>query len=375
MFAFSIITTILLSPFLTLYFQEVAAHSYIDTSSLHSSHFTSADVLDFVVPTRMNQFYHHFFSELVATFKTQRISERNLFFGYSILALTLFTIFNKRIESPRKHFWVACFVFFIVFSCGVELSINNSTRFRLFNTDFSIPLFYGVYRKIPVLNGLRTPVRSDILIVLCVAVLSSFSINYYLQKARSHRTKAVMTAVILVVFLIEYLPTPYPLYKLPFSPILNNVKNDPADCTVLEIPIGISDGFRNLYHDSNSTHMYHQTLHGKRMFGGYVARLPEHVFRYFQKEPVIATTIYLQRTRHARTFKGNKSIGSDFARRYGLKYIIINKKDLTTETYQSIMRWVEQIFDISESWHDSDICLLRVANEPNLGFTQNRFNS
>jgi len=373
--SFFIITVIFLSPFLALYFQEVTTHPYVDTSSLHGNHFTSADLLDFIIPTQMNQFYQYFFNDLVTEFKTQNISERNLFVGYSILAFALLTIFNRKIENYSKYFWFFCLVFFVVFSCGEELSINNNTRFRLFNTDFSIPLFYGVYRKIPVLNGLRTPVRCDVLVVLCVAVLSSFSISYYLQKARSHRTKTAMTAVILVIFLMEYLPTPYPLYKLPFSPILNNVKKDPADCTVLEIPIGISDGFRNLYHDSNSTHMYHQTLHGKRMFGGYVARLPEHVFRYFQKEPVIATTIYLQRARDTRTFRGSKSIGSTFSERYGLKYIIINKKDLTRKTYRSIMKWFEQIFDISESWHDPDICLLRITSEPNLGFTQNGFNS
>ena len=75
-FAFSIITTTLLSPFLVLYFQEVRAHDYMDVSSLDPVHFTSADLLDFVVPTRMSQFYHNFFGHLVAVFEAQRISER-----------------------------------------------------------------------------------------------------------------------------------------------------------------------------------------------------------------------------------------------------------------------------------------------------------
>lgn len=166
---FSIITTMLLSPFLTLYFQEVKTHDYIDVSALPPIHFTSADLLDFIVPTNMNLFYQNFFSELVATFKTQRISERNIFIGYSILAFTLFAIFNRRIEIPRKYFWVTCFVFFVVFACGAELSINNSTKFRLFNTDFSVPLVYGAYQKIPLLNNLRTPVRCDILVVLSIS--------------------------------------------------------------------------------------------------------------------------------------------------------------------------------------------------------------
>jgi len=364
---FSIITTIFLSPFLTLYFREVLAHSYVNISSLHSSHFTSGDLLDFIVPSRMNKFYQYLLPDFISMFKTYRISERNIFIGYSILTMALFAVFNKRIVYPRKYLWVACFTFFTIFFFFYKLSINNSTHFNLFNADLSIPLVFGLYKKVPVLNNLRTPVRCDILVVLSIAVLSSFTINYYFHKVKHSHLKAVLTAAILVVVLLEYLPTPYPLYQLPFSPLLARIKNDPADCTVLEIPIGISDGLRNLYHDRNSTHMYHQTLHGKKMFGGYVARLPERVFRYFRREPVIMATIHLQKFPRMGGFGDSKGTGEDFVRRYGLKYVIVNKKELSNQAHENVMRWIKHTFNISESWHDRDIQLMQISGESNPG--------
>jgi hypothetical protein len=108
-----------------------------------------------------------------------------------------------------------------------------------------------------------------------------------LTSLRDRRMRVLVAAVLL----LEALPFRLPLVALDRPHAYVSLASMPAG-GVLEIPLGVRDGFgeRGAF-DSRS--LYYQTIHGKPIVGGFVARLSPALSTQYRESPALHTLLAL----------------------------------------------------------------------------------
>jgi hypothetical protein len=94
-----------------------------------------------------------------------------------------------------------------------------------------------------------------------------------------------MIALLAALALVESLAAPLPLAPVGAPGVYANIAASNNAGAVLTIPFGVRDGFGEkglLEHDA----LYGQTIHGRPLVGGFLARLPPRVWSWYeQTEP------------------------------------------------------------------------------------------
>ena len=126
------------------------------------------------------------------------------------------------------------------------------------------------------------------------------------------------------------------LSQLPFSDVrvpafYQEIRADPGDFAVLELPLAWRNGFRvtgALEDSAGKAFMraqLYQTVHEKRMLSGNTSRNPELQFQYFTEAPVINSLIALE-TGHdvdAATLAIDKRLAPDVFAFFGIRYVVL----------------------------------------------------
>ena len=110
---------------------------------------------------------------------------------------------------------------------------------------------------------------------------------------------ALAFAAILGLVGFESLAVPIRLSDLRAPAIYEQIRQEPGDFTVLELPLGWRNGFRvtGAQHNAIMYEQFYQTTSQKRMLGGNTSRNPEFKFDYFVRAPLIRSLIALEEKR------------------------------------------------------------------------------
>lgn len=146
----------------------------------------------------------------------------------------------------------------------------------------------AVLRYLPVLSNARVPGRTMVIVFLAVAVLSAFGI----AELRRRGFPIVGCAVVATLLLAELWPGRFPLTALESSPLYESLRIHPASGAVLELPMGIRDGFGETGRLDHQT-LWYQTIHERPMTGGFVARMPASTVRAYTEHPLLSTLLAL----------------------------------------------------------------------------------
>ena len=114
------------------------------------------------------------------------------------------------------------------------------------------------------------PTRLTVIVMLGIAMLTTMALQHLRSRVRR---PGLLTAVFAAVLLFELLPAPRALYSAEVPSIYRLLAADPRPVRVLGLPFGIRDGMSSAGNVS-AFGQYYQTLHGKRLVGGYISRLP-----------------------------------------------------------------------------------------------------
>ena len=82
----------------------------------------------------------------------------------------------------------------------------------------------------------------------------------------------IFIATIAIALFIELWPAPRTLYSAAIPSIYQIIAADPRPVRVLQLPFGIRDGASSVGNFS-ARYQYYQTLHGKKLIGGYLSRI------------------------------------------------------------------------------------------------------
>ena len=232
-------------------------------SVLKNSHLTpdfSADLFSFMVPSWLNPLYAEYVRHIYELFKTN-ITEWESYLGIFTVALMLLGVF--KFEARKTGMWLLLFLLFVLISLGPYLQILG----KQFD-DTRLPFYF--LQELPVIESMRSPKRFLVTAMLAAAVLAGLGAHYlFTRKVTGHWSGLVLMMVLVGLIITDYWGWPRSLVTsdASYPSFFEEIARNEGDIAILHIPI------TNI---TNSQPLYYQTIHGKRIIGGYVERpLPE----------------------------------------------------------------------------------------------------
>lgn len=252
---FVVATLALVLPFIYPALREsLSGYSVLKNSYLTPDF--SADVFSFVVPPLMNPLYAEYVRHIYELFRTD-FTEWESYLGIITAALMLAGVF--KFEARKTGMWVLIFFLFVIISLGPHLQILG----KQFD-DTRLPFYF--LQELPVIESMRSPKRFLVTAMLAAAILAGFGAHYIFGRKITGRWAGLALMMVLIgLILTDYWGWPRNLVTsdASYPPFFEEIAREEDNAVILNIPI------TNIW---NSQPLYYQTIHGKKIIGGYVER-------------------------------------------------------------------------------------------------------
>lgn len=322
-----------------------------------------ADLLGFITPSVQHPLFGKLAAEISNKFMGHRV-EWTVFVGYTVLILALFASIRYFRKKDIK-FWVFSGVIFFLLSLGPTLRVLGKrwpaiTLFSLHGLDVGIPLPYIALHLIPFINSARIPSRFSIMMMLSLAILVGYACAFiFFRLSGAKRNPKILTVfvagLIFALISFEYLAIPLPLLDASVPKIYREIAQEKEDFSILEIPLGWRDGY-DIWGVEETRIQYFQTVHGKRLLGGVVGRIPNNKPLYYYTFPVIGTIPYVEgniksviEALHNYIARDQKAVDTVTAF-FDIKYVVIHKPfiDSKVDTYVNEVFTLKKVFDSND---------------------------
>ena len=350
---FSIMTASFLvcfSPFLYIMLKEMllSKSNYMYQGGFEEF---SADLMAFFTPT----IFHPVFKDLVSPINSQFTGggiEFTVFAGYTVLLLSVIAIW--KIKTKEIKFLALSTIIFFILCLGPYLTINGVADFSFSGYNFKIPLPYVILMHIPVFSIARAPSRWDVLVMLSLAILAGYGLNYIFCKVRNrHLLKSDKENIIFIIIscliLFEFSAVPFPMSSAEVPAFYKQLALETDDYAILEVP-----GF------AAADYMYFQTIHGKKLVNGYVSRTPDYVLEFASRAPLISNIIsrsdtpIMEDITKKEVIKQNRTELISTLSRYNIRYIIIHETYLSYDEFSFASNLVHDALGIEPVAYNSD---------------------
>jgi hypothetical protein len=199
----------------------------------------------------------------------------------SLIALAVVT-FALWKAGLRAKWWVALTATFTALALGPFVHVAGLNTY--------VPGPWALLRYVPVFNMTRMPPRFAIVAALGLSVL--FALALARLGLRFPRQRRTLLAVVGVLLAFELWSGPRVLYSAGVSSVYDVVRADPRPVRLLELPFGARDGVTSAG-DFSARYQFQQTVHGKRLIGGYLSRVSSRRFKEIRQLPILAGLITL----------------------------------------------------------------------------------
>jgi hypothetical protein len=264
----SLACVVLLSPVLSAMVSQLGQRHWISPKVLWRSSAAGMDLLAFFVPNPLHPLWGDLFrrslEQLPGGFVENVASIPWVAIGVLALAIGF-----ARARLPR--YWLVFTVFFGLLALGPFIAIAGVRTY--------VPTPWALLRYVPVIGAARMPTRFAVVVMFGVAVLVAFA----LRDLRERWKRPVpATAVVTLLLLVELSPAPRYLHSARVPAVYEIIAADPRPVRILQLPFGLRDGTTS-YGNFSADYQYFQTVHEKRLIGGYLSRLPaDRIDRYRQ---------------------------------------------------------------------------------------------
>ncbi len=271
------------------------------------------DVLAWVTPSFLHPLWGDAVRPLYERFPAPN---RPAFVGYTVLALTLLGL-RRWWRERREHGW-------LIISTLLALVLALGTRLYV-NGEVVIPNLPW-YR--PIIGFIRTPVRLNLMLGQCLAILAGFGVAELLPRATTGdsspkgsllRSPAHVGVLLLSgLILFEFLAWPFPTIQAYVPPFYEQLAQEGGDFAIVEAPLD---------RQTDKFYMYWQTIHGKRLVNGHVSRPPESAFDFIEGNALTRAFA------HREELRGRDGLGTalDGLAESNIDYVLIHKQFLPPE--------------------------------------------
>jgi len=250
------------------------------------------------------------------------------YLGITPLLLGAIALCSVRRADDKAIFWGAVFLFFAILSLGPILYVGGTRSFSILGASFSIPLPAQIINHVPILGDRRIASRIIVFGIFGLSVLAGLGCHVLMSWMKT-RAKKLVPWVALIVFclvVLEYWNPPVFVSQISTPAILEAIHDEPGDFSVLDVPFGRGTGITasgNAYGAAITD--YYQTVHGKRSFGGYLARAESTTLAWVSTEPGLR---YLACTTCQEPSEEDLDANRvrEVLRRYKIKYVLLHKR-------------------------------------------------
>lgn len=348
-----LLSFLLVFPFAYPMFAEMGKDTYMIPSA-NESVLYSADLMGFFIPSAFHPLLGQYFAPLYKQF-TVNMDEGTTYIGYTVIFLVVYYIFKNMGKLGEAKFWVWSAAFFFIMSLGPVLHIGGQTHFTA--SDITIPLPYSLLYTLPIIQISRVPARLAFMLMLSLAVLVGYGVKELFKHSRGKlfgriNKKDIAVEIIFYLILLEFIMVPYPVHKVYVPEFYKRMAAEKEDYAILEVPLKKSVFLVSDY-------MYYQTIHEKRLVGGYLSRTPEYAIEFIENTPVISN--YRNIRAEFDILNQNLSrIGNSLLSSYNIRYIIIHKKDITREEFAYLENLSRSILNDTPVYDNEELLVYKV---------------
>lgn len=294
-----VVTGLLALPYAYAY---VGAKGTVGTRSIEQFRTYSASLTNYLSAPQMNRFYG-------GTAITDPIlaGEMNLFPGVVTVLLALSGVFGS--TSRARYPYVVGLIFAIVMTAGAN------------------GVLYGwLFEHVQLFRALRSPARFEILVLLCLAVLSAYGMAALLDRIGSGKRRFGVTAAVVMLLVTEFASRPPIVPVAPPSKVDAYLALKPP-AVIVELPLISTFG---IWGSLDWLYMYQGLPHFHKMLNGYSGYAPA---SFYQTHELMSG------------FPDDRSIA--FLRHRRVDYVVIRtgKYDLTDAA--TVLERVQQREDLS----------------------------
>ena len=317
----ALVTTLISAPLALPMLMDLRNHELDPLPQFGGAQEHSADLVGFIVPTVLHPWWGGLFKSTdPAVFGLEEYP----FAGLLILGLALAVPLTRRRFGPIGP-WLLIAGAFMLLALGPFLHVNGWTgdAFSKFGFDYTVPLPFFVFHRIPVLSGLRIPGRFAIMGALALDVAAAMALARIVRE-RGVRWQWAVPALALVITMVELMPGPRVPLQADEAPIAyKSIKNHPDDSAVLEIPLVWRDGFGQVGDPANhDIILYWATVHERPVVSGMVARLPRKRRAALYGFPVFRQVLALQKQPG---FTDTVEFGPNELRAMGIGFVVYHR--------------------------------------------------
>ena len=243
--------------------------------------------------------------------------------------------------------WTIVGAVFLVWALGPHLMI--------FGVNTAMVLPEAFLRYVPIANNARMPGRALVVTHLAVAVLAAIAVSQW----RSRWKRPALTVFLLAaIVMAEGLLAPAPLVPVDHPAIYEALRDRPEPGAVLELPLGIRDGFHERGRFDYRTLLY-QTIHGRPMVGGFVARLPPSLVAAHQQDPLLAFLIALSGPDDAPddVSTPDRALAIRRLNALGVAFVVVDRRQVSPQ----LTDYIDGTLQLAAVGRDEDRTVYRVA--------------
>jgi hypothetical protein len=307
----------------------------------------SADLVAFITIGKHHPLLGSLVEPLYQRFRTHG-SEDVAYLGVTALFLSLLSLFIK--DKREVLFWFAVATVFLLLSCGPHPQIMGTIY-----ESISLPHYY--LERIPGIAIMRAPIRFMAMTSLAFAVLAGMGAAFLLAKCKNQGRKALFIFVLLcsAALFESRIGRVFPVSAAVPPSFYNWLKEDPGDYAVLEVP---------LPHLVHSCPLYYQTIHEKKLVGGYVSRTPPSAKKFLQSIPLTRHLVWKPGGANTGEMRppGNVEIPQSAKTKLtqeiekmkaaGVKYVIVHKDSLWQTSIKAYDGWLKE--KLGKPAHEDD---------------------
>lgn len=268
----------LLSPLLVAARARIAGDRALQPQVYWRSSPAGVDLAALLVPNPNHPFAPEALREFVVT-RPDSYAENVASLPLVALVVILAALL-RRARPPRLWVWIALTC--LLLALGPFVTIAGVNTF--------VPGPWALLRYLPIVGAAQSPGRFLIPALIAFAVLFAWAMD-----AMSRRR--LVSLAIAGALSFELLPVPRQTASAKVPDVYTTIASDARDGSVLEVPLGIWDG-RSQIGYANTATQYYQTTHGKRLFGGYLSRVPGRLIRRQLSYPSLEAVIWLSEGRN-----------------------------------------------------------------------------
>ncbi len=128
---------------------------------------------------------------------------------------------------------------------------------------------------------------------------------------------------LLVLLALDYLHAPIPLTALDRPAVYEQLATISDNGAVIEVPFGIGDGLSTGRGSQDRRLLYHATIHGHPVVGGYIGRMPPNVAQAYEAMPVVGNLLRLS--------NGEEAIEEESPTSLPFRYLVLDTDKASVE--------------------------------------------